>query len=582
MVTTGRAADVVFLGGQAAAALALAVAFVLGSPNLAVVGVTVAATLEVATRRDEPELRARLRRVGIDEADRAVLRALAVLVIALPLAPWGVGAGYAVGAGTLFVASRSWLWAHRKVTTATPIVAARNLSHEHDLSHDHLVAPSRRRPGATLIAAAEVPLAAGVAVAAAGQVALAGAILMATVAALLGVTGWVVSWALRVSSDAATDRHVQGLRSALEAHGASVLLYFSGVRDTTYQVNQWVPVLDRLEDLPVTIVVRERHHLDALAPTRWPVLFCRTTRDVEDALTDHTRVALYVSNAGRNIHLQRFGHLTHVFLNHGDSDKASSFNPVVKVYDKIFVAGELGIERYRNAGVDLPDDAFEIVGRPQLDGVTAKPIPVDPDGPRTVLYAPTWEGLFDEVNYSSVEAMGLEIVETILREFPQVRIIFKPHPMTGTVRPSAGRAAARITERLRDAGQVIAADEPEVDLLGWFERADVLITDVSAVATDWLATGRPLGVTLAHEGAQTTAGQLPIQPAASPIAEARDAVELVALVSGADDGGAALRLAQAVRVLGNHGEGPQATFERVLRTVIERHPMVSSPDRDRR
>src|SRR5690625_5823159 len=61
--------------------------------------------------------------------------------------------------------------------------------------------------------------------------------------------------------------------------------------------------------------------------------------------------------------------MTHVQLLHGDSDKASSFNPVTAFYDNVFVAGQAGIDRYENNGVDIPKHKFTIVGRPQVESV---------------------------------------------------------------------------------------------------------------------------------------------------------------------------------------------------------------------
>ena len=50
----------------------------------------------------------------------------------------------------------------------------------------------------------------------------------------------------------------------------------------------------------------------------------------------------------------RFNQLTHIQLLHGDSDKASSFNPVTAMFDRIFVAGQAAIDRYAANGVLIP------------------------------------------------------------------------------------------------------------------------------------------------------------------------------------------------------------------------------------
>ena len=47
----------------------------------------------------------------------------------------------------------------------------------------------------------------------------------------------------------------------------------------------------------------------------------------------------------------------------------------------------------------------------------------------TVLYAPTWEGWTDE--RPALKVMGLKIVQALLEYSPQIRVIYKPHPLTG-------------------------------------------------------------------------------------------------------------------------------------------------------
>src|SRR5699024_12219569 len=46
--------------------------------------------------------------------------------------------------------------------------------------------------------------------------------------------------------------------------------------------------------------------------------------------------------------------LTHVQLNHGESDKGPSFSPVFRSYDKDFVAGQAAIDRFAANGVAMP------------------------------------------------------------------------------------------------------------------------------------------------------------------------------------------------------------------------------------
>ena len=54
-----------------------------------------------------------------------------------------------------------------------------------------------------------------------------------------------------------------------------------------------------------------------------------------------------------------------------------------------------------------------------------------PSERRTVLYAPTWEGDADYNSYTSVDVYGRAIVGSILA-LPRVRLVYKPHPKVTT------------------------------------------------------------------------------------------------------------------------------------------------------
>jgi hypothetical protein len=139
-----------------------------------------------------------------------------------------------------------------------------------------------------------------------------------------------------------------------------------------------------------------------------------------------------------------------VFIGHGDSDKVASFNPFTKVYDEVWVAGRAGRERYLRAMVGVQDSAIHEVGRPQLAELrTARPR--DASGVRTVLYAPTWEGWTEDPFTSSLMSIGPTLVSAILAAGPGVRLVYKPHPFTGTRNPKALQAHRAVVELIEQA-----------------------------------------------------------------------------------------------------------------------------------
>src|SRR3954452_10211385 len=282
------------------------------------------------------------------------------------------------------------------------------------------------------------------------------------------------------------------LRAAHEAVGRLgpvAILHFSGGTASVYQVNMWLQTMERLER-PVLVLLRERRYLPELAATSAPVLCLPFSADLMNFPMPSARVALYVANVGRNIHLLREPGLMSAFIGHGDSDKTASFNPATKVYDEVWVAGEAGRQRYLRARVGVRDEDIVLVGRPQLAPIQeAAPRPAGT--PFTVLYAPTWESWVEDPYASSVKTLGPAIVQTLLAT-PGVRVVFKPHPLTGTVDPAAGEASRRIVELIAAAG---APHEALLDnarhRYDAFNESDALISATSSAVSDYLRSGKP-------------------------------------------------------------------------------------------
>ncbi len=552
---------------------------VLLAPVVVLVGLVLGALADLGTADERNVLRGRLRRFGLGFLLRVAFRALPMIaVVTLAGVPTWAAIGYVGAILLLAVATRAVAYAYGKVLRAAPAVAERNLDDGSGLADLLDGLRQRRLRTIGLLAALEIPLALGLWAAADGHGPAGaagvwtGAVLGGTSALVLVVTTAVVGRrALHLLRSGTLERARESLEAAIADTGAEVVLYFSGDRDGTYQINQWLPVLEQL-DRPVLILLRERGHLERMPPTRHPVVWARRHRDVEVALAGDPRVVLYVATAGRNIHFLRYGRPRHVFLNHGDSDKISSANPVVKVYDRLFVAGEVAIERYRAAGVDLDDDRFAIVGRPQLDRLLDQGGRVG-DGPPTLLYAPTWEGFFDAADYSSLERSGEALIRHVLTHHPQVRVVFKPHPASGSVQPGARTARDRVAALLREAGDphLLAEDHPDLDLLDWFDRADVLVSDVSAVVTDFLATDKPYLVTNPRGlEPERFREMFPSHHAAYLLAaDLADLSERLAAAFG-DDPLAAERAAMKRRVLGEHPDGALASFVAALDAEIAR------------
>jgi hypothetical protein len=288
------------------------------------------------------------------------------------------------------------------------------------------------------------------------------------------------------------------MREALERHQPRFILYFSSVAGMEYQATMWLPYLERIGE-PFAVLLRESHALSTIAAaTRAPVVVCPSLAALDAAMVPSIQAAFYVNNGMKNGHCVRFSHVTHVQLLHGDSDKAPSYNPVTAMYDRIFVAGQAGIDRYAANGVRIPLEKFRIVGRPQVESVRVSDRPIGELTDRTVLYAPTWIGLYADVNYSS-----LPIAERIVRGLLErgATVILRHHPFAKRDRRSAIRLerVERILaeDRARTGRPHLwgrAATE-DLTLFDCVNRSDAMISDVSAVVSDYLYSGKPFAIT---------------------------------------------------------------------------------------
>ncbi|GAA2956144.1 hypothetical protein [Streptomyces enissocaesilis] len=272
------------------------------------------------------------------------------------------------------------------------------------------------------------------------------------------------------------DTVLEGVDGWLRDYRPTTVLYFSGSRESAYQVNMWLDTMKQLDGKPL-IVLRERHIVPQLAPTSVPVICVPSATHLMNMDLSTVRVALYAANVGKNIHMLRVPTMKHVFIGHGDSDKVASINPYSKVYDEVWSAGRAGRDRYALADVGVRDEDVVEVGRPQLapiqtwSGTPKHPVP-------TVLYAPTWEGWDDNPGNTSLLLAGENIVRRLLESPEPVRVLYKPHPFTGTRSPRAKAVHERITAMVEKAAAERATDPR------WAKEASALRAGQSAARAE--------------------------------------------------------------------------------------------------
>lgn len=281
----------------------------------------------------------------------------------------------------------------------------------------------------------------------------------------------------------------------IASENATVVVYVSGLANVAYQINQWISVLQEL-DQSVIILVRQRGIYRGMIETDIPVVYARNMIHVEKVLSLNAKVVLYPANTMHNVQALRQYKLKHFFINHGESDKSVNQSKLLQAYDKLLVAGPLAHDRLIEAGLSLRDNQVEYVGRPQtqlkLNKLTENER-IDNDSIIRVLYAPTWEGFVELSDYCSIRENGLRLLRELIH-CEGVEVTFKPHPYTGKRSASTKRY---LSEMLRfcaeNSIEVVASLK---DIHDCMNDSDVLITDISSVLNDYLYTEKPIILTV--------------------------------------------------------------------------------------
>jgi hypothetical protein len=323
--------------------------------------------------------------------------------------------------------------------------------------------------------------------------------------------------ALRVVARLRARRRLPDVLSSL---GPTSLLHFFAPAGSEHQVLMWLPYLERL-GRPYLIVLRDAATFSEIsARTDRPVLLCRHASELDPVVVSSLRTVFYVNTSPRNEHMLRFLDLNHIQLNHGDSDKAASYRRVFRTFDKNFVAGQAAIDRFAQHGVKVPADAFEIVGRPQVESVVVHPGPPPQVAEGcTVMYAPTWFGYLDDSRYCSL-AIGHEVVTALLQH--GCTVVFRPHPWCRR-RQELAHEVDRIIRLLHSDASGSGrqhvygpAAESERTLVDCFNLSHALISDVSSVVGDFLYSEKPLAIidTQSHVSAEHFLKEFPVARAA--------------------------------------------------------------------
>lgn len=277
-------------------------------------------------------------------------------------------------------------------------------------------------------------------------------------------------------------------------------IYYADPPVNLYQLRQWYEPMRRLaQQHPVAIITREVESAAALAgESPLPVVHLQTVSEIEQWVdAQRLGTVFYVNQNTVNFQMMRFHEPAHIFISHGESDKVYMASNQLKAYDFTFVAGDAATERIMQRLIDFDVDRLIPIGRPQADVEYDGPSLPD-DGRTVVLYAPTWEGDRPSMMYSSVASHGPAMLSALLGS-PKYRVLYRPHPRTGAFAPAYFGYNEALVQLIDEANTADPSAHHRVDTsnqFGWqLAAADVCVCDISAVAFDWLATGKPLLLT---------------------------------------------------------------------------------------
>lgn len=267
-----------------------------------------------------------------------------------------------------------------------------------------------------------------------------------------------------------------------------------------YQLRQWIQPLERLqENFSVSVFCTSPDAQKALHGSSLSSVSFEGQDQLTEQLYKHRpKVLLYANQNVRNFYALRFPEAVHVFVSHGESDKAYMSQNTIKRYDLYFAAGQAAVDRI-SASVSAYDVTKRIfqIGRPQVNDFHGLPQNFKTSSKKRVLYAPTWEGVTRATRYTSIASHGLRLVENLLAT-GKYQITYRPHPLSGSRDQEVKAANDAIKRLINQANKSNSSDIHYFDEspFGWqLGYHELMISDISAIAYDWLSTGHPILLT---------------------------------------------------------------------------------------
>lgn len=188
---------------------------------------------------------------------------------------------------------------------------------------------------------------------------------------------------------------------------------------------------------------------------------------------------MFMTDKNQNFgYLRAYPNLIHVAAHHGDSEKHSSSSRHFAAYDFMLVSDKHAMNRYIAENIRFTPDNFITIGNSVIEGVKFEP------GIKTkinnIIYAPTFEGHSEGVNFSSLQRVTTEIKAI----FPSKNVVVRPHPGTG-LRIKVNKSIVKDLIK----SNPFKFTKDKMDQFNW---SDILVCDISGILSEYLFTGKPI------------------------------------------------------------------------------------------
>jgi hypothetical protein len=267
-----------------------------------------------------------------------------------------------------------------------------------------------------------------------------------------------------------------------------------------YQLRQWLQPLERVQArFSVKVFYTSPFVAKELEGSSIEGVYFEGQNELTEALYQQSpKVLLYPNQNVRNFYALRYSEAVHVFVSHGESDKAYMSQNTIKRYDLYFAGGAAAVDRISSKVVHYDSTKRVIqIGRPQSLDSYELPADFIQSDKKKVLYAPTWEGVTKATRYTSIFSHGAKLVQALV-DSGEYQVTYRPHPLSGSRDGEVKSANEAIKKIIRQAAKSDSSSFHYIDEspFGWhLGYHDLMISDISAIAYDWLSTGNPILLT---------------------------------------------------------------------------------------